>query len=56
MSDRSEIRLQAECVVATVYGDTYGLTEAEQLEAIRLATAPLRELLKAWEEQCDDQE
>ena len=35
----------AECVIATVFGNAYGLTETSQLEAIRLAVEELRKQL-----------
>lgn len=38
----------AECVVATLDGDTYGLTVADQLEALRMAARDLKESLTQW--------
>lgn len=40
-----EILEAAEAVVATAFGNTYGLTEAEQLEAIRMAAGVLQDEL-----------
>ena len=38
-----ELLESAEAVVATAWGETYGLSEAEQLEALRLACKALRD-------------
>lgn len=37
----------AEAMVATVFGNGYGLTEAEQIEAMKMAATALKEALKA---------
>jgi len=35
----------AECVVATAFGNTDGLSESEQLEALRMSATVLKEVL-----------
>lgn len=42
---KSELREAAECVVATAFGNTSGLTDAEQLQAIRMACEGLKDAL-----------
>ncbi len=43
----AEIVDAAEAVVATAFGNIDGLTEADQLEALRMAAAALRDALKS---------
>lgn len=37
----------ARCVVATAFGNTDGLSESDQIEALRMASASLRDSLEA---------
>jgi len=43
--DNAEIRAALECCIATAFGETYGLTEADQLKAVRMAANDGRALL-----------
>jgi len=42
-----EVVEAAECVVATAFGNTDGLSEADQITALRMAAAGLRNALEA---------
>jgi len=40
-----ELRFAAECVVATVFGNDYGLSMSDSMEAIKFATEQLKDAL-----------